>query len=142
MDAVRELKPDEFTERLMPIFDSVVARVPYPGEFINPGYFFPHWRNLMQLGIARTWEMPGDAVLGAVFAPHTFNGEKVGLINFWFKREGAPSAKPLMDVAKKVSKESGCKLLFSSEFAASNVMEPFYRGEGFEKSETVFRKVL
>ena len=107
---VKELKPEEFDEHLMPIFESVAKRVHYAGGEFNPGHFFPHWRKLMELKIARTWEMSGDAVLGAVFVLHTFTGLPTGLVSFWFKREGASNAEPLMEAAKTAARGFGCRV--------------------------------
>lgn len=139
---VKELKPEEFDEHLMPIFESVAKRVHYAGGEFNPGHFFPHWRKLMELNIARTWEMPGDAVLSAVFVKHTFTGEMTGLISFWFKRAGAPNAEPLIEAAKAAGKELGCRILNSSEHCDSNPMEAKYNRMGFHLAEKVFRILL
>lgn len=144
MDCVRELSPEEFNERLMPIFLSVGARFSYPGGDFNPGYFFPHWRKLMSLGVARTWEMPGDAVLGALFAENTFTGKKNGLVHFWFKRDGAPSALPLLSEAIEAARGEGCILFHSASYRDlhGEKMDCKYYRLGFEESERIFRKIL
>ncbi len=139
---IRELTPEQFTDRLLPIFTDVQARVNYPGEF-KPGYFFPHWRRMMELGVARVWEQgPGDAVLGAIFCPNTFTGEKTALVHFWFKRTNAPDATPLLDEATKTAKANGCKFIFSAAYGASGSLMVKYRFMGFEPSEAIFRKSL
>ena len=143
MDSVRELTADEFNERLMPIFRDVEPHLRYPGGHFNPDFFFPHWRRLMQLGVARSWEQgSGDAVLGAVFTENTFTGKKIGLVHFWFKRDGAPNAEPLMEIAEKAAREIGCILFHSSESRDSRPMGKKYLRLGFEPSEVVYRKVL
>lgn len=142
MTEVRELTPEEFTDRLEPIFRDVESRVTCPSWSFEPGYFFPNWRQLMKLKVARTWEMPGNAVLGAIFSNDTFTGTSNAYVHFWFKRTGAPSAQPLLDVAESAARAAGCKFLHSATFAGSNSLERKYCRQRFEKTETVFRKAL
>lgn len=144
MDLVRELSPDEFNEHLMPIFTDIEARIPYPGGAFNPEHFFSTWRQYMRLGLARTWEMPGDAVLGATFTENTFSGKKTALVHFWFKRTGAPSAMPLLDQAIEAARDEGCVLFHSSAYRQSEgeKMDCKYYRLGFDESERIFRKVL
>lgn len=143
---IKELSPEEFNERLLPIFEDVHSQIEnyYAGNF-NPGFFFPTWRGYMRSGIARTWEQgPGDAVIGVIFHHNTFTGRPSALVSFWFKRRGAPSALPLLEVAEVVAREKNCGSLHSAAFAELNggPMEDKYIRLGFEESETIFRKIL
>lgn len=142
---VRELKFTEFTERLSPIFEAVLREANYPVRF-NAGYFFSHWRRLMELGVAKTWESEGKAVLGALFVPELFSGEPQGICNFWFclpEARGQGLGQALFAEFEKVAREKGCYAIFSS----ANVIETDkrcvgYLTSGFSKVETTFRKVL
>lgn len=143
---IKELTPDEFTDRLLPIFKDVHSQIDnyYAGDF-NPGFFFPVWQNYMKIGIARTWEQgPGDAVIGVIFHKNTFTKSSSALVHFWFKRKDAPSALPLLEVAEKAAREENCVSLQSAAYAELNgdSMEEKYKKLGFEISETIFRKVL
>lgn len=142
---VRELQPVEFTERLSPIFETVLAEANYPAKF-NPAYFFPHWRRMMELQVVKTWEADEKAVLGALFVPETFSGEKQALCVFWFclpeqRRKGIGQA--LFQEFDREARKQGCRF----EHSAANVLDHDARGvgyltRGFEKVETIYRKVL
>lgn len=142
---VKELTPDEFTDRLLPIFRDVESRVSYPGGDFNPEHFFSTWQNLMRLKVARTWEQgPGDAVLGAIFSPNLFVKNPNALVSFWFKKIGAPSALPVMEACIVAAREAGCSLIYSAAYGglSPTTTETRYRGLGFEQSEIIFRKRL
>jgi hypothetical protein len=99
----------------------------------------------MKVKVARTWEQgPGNAVLGAIFTPNMFVKNPNALVTFWYKRDNAPSAMPLLKVAIKEARKAGCKLLYSAIYhglTPERVKVAHYR-LGFEDSETVLRKVL
>lgn len=142
---VKELTPDEFTDRLLPIFRDVESRATYPGGDFNPEHFFSTWQNLMKLKVARTWEQgPGDAVLGAIFSPNLFVKNPNALVSFWFKKIGAPSALPVMEACITAAREAGCKLIYSAAYHGLNFSKTAgkYQHLGFEESEVIFRKLL
>lgn len=142
---VKELTPEEFNERLLPIFRDVQKRFVYPGGEFNPEHFFSTWQNLMRLKVARTWEQgPGDAVLGAIFSPNIFVKNPNALVSFWFKRDGAPSAVPVMKTCIEAARGVGCKLVYSSAYHGldSERVASSYLKLGFEKSEDIFRLIL
>lgn len=142
---VKELTPEEFNERLLPIFRDVQKRFVYPGGEFNPDHFFSTWRNLMQIKVARTWEQgPGDAVLGAIFSPNLFVKNPNALVSFWFKRDNAPSAIPVMKTCINAARDAGCKLLYSAAYHGLNAkgVGHSYRQLGFEASEEIFRLLL
>jgi hypothetical protein len=142
---VKELAPEEFNERLLPIFRDVERKFSYPGGKFDPEYFFPTWQNLMKIKVARTWEQgSGDAVLGAIFAPNIFVKNENALVTFWYKRDAAPTGIPVFKHAIKEARKAGCKLLYSAVYhglTPPRVKEALYR-LGFEDSETVLRKRL
>jgi hypothetical protein len=144
MATVRELKSTEFTERLEPIFRSVESRLPEHLRGRKAEYFFPHWRRLMELGVARTWEIP-DAVLGMLITPDIFSGTSVAHIPFWFKLAGSKSpAKLLLKAAEEAAKKSGCVRLSIAAFSGLEFerMVFFYLGEKYQMTESTFQKEL
>lgn len=79
-EVVKELESHEFTDRLDPIFRHISAESHQP---FDPEFFYQNWRVFMGRGIARTWEIPGT-VLGAIYYPHIYTGERRAVIMFWF----------------------------------------------------------
>lgn len=149
MTAVKELSAYDFNDRLLPIFqhvhDNYKIRKDYlvPGIF-NPDGFFDQWQQLMELGIAKAWEIPNAAVLGAMVSTNVFTGEKVTMVVFWDSSGNTKEAVKLLDACEKFSRESGCSQLYLSALNndRSEVMQRFCRRKGFKNSETVFTKLL
>lgn len=144
MDSPKELRSEEFSERLVPIFDYVWQQE--AGLPFNPSHFFPTWRRYMEAGIARTWEIDG-AVLGALFARHIYSGEYEALVQFWFalpavRGTGAPGT--LFRAFERAAKRAGCVTIHS---ASHHKLSPLrrqygYTAHGFENTETLFSKKL
>jgi len=142
---VRELQPHEFTERLSPIFEAVLTEAKYPVKF-KPDYFFPHWRHLMELGVASTWESYGKAVLGALFVPELFSGERQALCVFWFSLpevRGRGIGKALFQALDEEAKKRNSYAVFASaNVLNTDEREAGYLANGFTRVEALFRKVL
>lgn len=145
---VKELTAEEFTERLLPIFQHVRDNFKHRKEFSVPGElqpkeFFERWQSYMRLGIARTWEIPG-AVLGAVFIQCMFTGVSMAMIVFWDSAGKTKEALQLLSECEKKAKEFGCESLHVSALnnLESDKMKHLYRRKGFKESETYFTKNL
>jgi hypothetical protein len=146
MSTPHELTAPQFTERLLPIFLSVAERLNATGKYPvqpNPAHFFPQWRRLMELGVARTWEIPG-AVLGALFVPNLFTGEAEALVCFWFALPNTRGTLELMDFAEHAARDAGCVRLKSAAFGVlrGDAMERLYQSLDFVPVETGFSKTL
>jgi GNAT superfamily N-acetyltransferase len=142
---VKELKPENFTERLEPIFQHISEEIGEPDR-LNSKHFFPQWRRMMELGVARVWETEG-AVLGAIFVPELYSGKPRAYCHFWFALPAARgTGRPLelMRAFLAAAKEAGCAEVFSSSHVRSNPEHMFriYQNEGFSLSEHVFCKKL
>lgn len=145
---VSELKPEEFNEALLPIFHGVRdgyklrAGFETPGEFA-PDLFIRQWRSLMTTGLARTWSVPG-AVLGAIFTPSMFTGDKTAVVVFWDAEKGCSRSRELLSFCERAAREAGCVSVQASALnnSRSRVMKRFYRMAGFNESETIFLKAL
>jgi hypothetical protein len=140
---VKELKSHEVTERISPIFEHISQEAGVP---FASAHFFPHWRRMMDIGVARIWENDG-CVLGAIFSPDVFNGNLRGLVYFWFalpeaRGTGRPSA--LLSEFEKAAAACGCRnISISSHVAVSpEYMERMLDQKGYEASELVFSKSL
>jgi len=142
---VVELRPEEFTDRLLPIFMSVAMRLNAEGYPVipSPAYFFPHWRKLMEMGLARTWEIPG-AVAGVLFVPNMFTAEPEALICFWFSLPDTSGTIELLKAVEAAAKESHCLNLRSAAFGVlrGSAMERLYKSLGFKCVETGWSKKL
>ncbi len=141
---VSELKPEDFDERYAPIVEEVVKNASY-WKF-DANYFFPHWRKLMKLGLARTWEAPG-AILGALIVENLYSGAKTALVVFWFSKEEGRQGKhtlKLMETAIREVKKAGAVSIASSAYFKLNgkKMNRLYKILGFEELETVHQKFL
>lgn len=140
---MKELKSIEFTERLAPIFEHISRE---SGEPFDATYFFPHWRHLMELGVARSWENDG-CVLGAIFTPDLFSGNNRGLVYFWFSLpevRGTGKPKELMTAFKEAAKLAGCKKCSSAAHVKlnHNGVSRLYMNAGFSLSESVYTQNL
>jgi hypothetical protein len=140
---LRELQVTEFTERLEPIFRSVESRLPENLQGRRAEYFFPRWRHLMELGVARTWEIPG-AVLGMLITPDIFSGTPVAHVPFWFSFPETPGTGELLRRAEKVAKESGCARISIAAFDCldGDRIADIYRNCGYAQTERTFQKEL
>jgi hypothetical protein len=140
---VIKLKPDEFTERLEPIFRSVESRLPEHLRHRKAEYFFPEWRRLMSLGFAHTWEIP-DAVLGCLITPDIFSGTPVGLVPFWFSLPGTPGTGKLLRRAELEARELGCARLSiaSYDLLDGERIAAIYQGMRYLRTEQIFQKEL
>lgn len=138
-----ELKPDEFTERLTPIFESVRLRLPAHLQQRDLGYFFPQWRKLMGMKLARTWEIP-DAVLGALFTRDIFSGTPVAHVVFFFSLPGTKGTMGLLKAAEIAAKESGCPRISTTAYGAleGERIAEIYHAFGWAMTEKVFYKEL
>lgn len=139
----RELLPEEFTERLRPIFEHVRAE---ESLSFAPEHFFPTWQGYMRIGLARTWETPG-AVLGALFTRDLFVGYPTALVVFWFalpEVRHTPATGELFKTFEHAAWMAGC---FDIQSSSQVDLEPErreagYLKHGFTKVETVFQKIL
>jgi hypothetical protein len=140
---VKELKSIEFTERLAPIFEYISRE---SGVSFDGSYFFPHWRHLMELGVARAWTDEG-CVLGAIFTPDLFSGDMRGLVYFWLALphiRGTDKPIKLFRSFQIASELSGCKKLSSAAHANLNhaKMCRNYENAGFKLTESVYTQDL
>jgi hypothetical protein len=138
-----KLTPGTFTERLEPIFRSVESRLPKHLRARRAEYFFPKWRELMQLGIAHAWEIP-DAVLGCTITPDLFSGALSAYVVFWFSKPGTSGTLELLRAAEAGARLAGCKRI---GIAAFGVLEgeriaSIYEHAGFSELEKTFSKEL
>lgn len=141
---VRELKPHEFTNRLEPIFRHVEKEAGRTDG--NSEYLFASWQQWMTLGFARTWEDEG-CVLGAIFAPHVFNGRSRAYVHFWFALpEARSTGRPigLLDACEQAAKDAGCEKISSAayETLTPSRTKHIYEGRGYRLTESIFTKEL
>lgn len=139
----RELLPEEFTDRLRPIFEHVRAE---ESLAFSPAQFFLTWPAYMRLGIARTWETHG-AVLGALFTRDLFADYPTALVVFWFalpEVRHTPATRELFQTFERAAKLAGCYDIQSSSQVdlEPERREAGYLKHGFTKAETVFQKIL
>lgn len=142
---LKELLPHEFTERLLPIFLHIEHETGILGRN-NPKHFFPAWRRMMEIGVARTWENDG-CVLGALFTPEIYSGNIQVHVFFWFSLpEARGTGRPidLMKACEEAARQAGAFKLSSSAHVKSSPQraENAYKKLGFEFSESVFTKEL
>lgn len=140
---LREVAPDEFDDRLSPIFEHISKEAGTP---FNGRVLFPMWREMMKAKMARTWEDDG-CVLGALFVPDLFNGRKRGLVYFWFSLPSARgTGRPirLLEAFEKAAVEEKCEIISISSHAALKTRKTarIYAHRGYKVSETVFSKNL
>lgn len=138
---VLELTPKEFTEKFAPIFEEVVQNGQYPWKF-NAEHFFPEWRKLMVLGLARTWYSTG-IVTGVLFVNNLFSGKLTALVVFWFSKSTERKFGRTLTVLKtaiQAAKDAGAVKISIAAYGKLNgkLMERLYRVLGFEQTETVF----
>lgn len=143
MIAPRELKPLEFTERLEPIFRSVESRLPKHLQNREFKYLGPRWRSLMDLGVARTWEIP-NAVLGMLITPDLFSGIPLANVVFWFSLPGTKGTVALLRAAEQAAQSAGCARI---SIAAYGCLEgerigDLYNSRGYAQTEKIFQKEL
>jgi len=141
---LRELKSTEFTERLEPIFRSVESRLPENLQGRKATYFFPHWRRLMELGIAWTWELSEGAVLGMLITPDIFSGIPVAHVPFWFALPGTKGARQLLDVAEEAARKAKCARISIAAFECldGDRIADIYRARDYVQTERTFQKGL
>jgi hypothetical protein len=138
-----ELKSEEFTDRLAPIFESVRLRLPERLQQRNLGYFFPQWRKLMTMGFARTWEIP-NAVLGCLFTPDIFGGPPQASVPFWFSLPGTDGTLALLLAAEAAAKGAGCPRLSISAYCTleGERIAELLKALGYAETERVHQKEL
>lgn len=142
---IRELQHSDFTERLEPIFLHIERETGFTGRFKSK-HFFPAWRRMLEIGVARTWETDG-AVLGAIFTPELFGGDIQVHVIFWFSLpEARGTGRPLelLDACEAVAANAGAFKISSSAHVKSTPARAaaVYRKRGYEETETVFTKYL
>lgn len=139
----RELQPHEFDSRFLPLFESMISETPMLG--LKPEFFFPHWRRLLELKAARTW-VSDRAILGACFVNHTFSGDPVAMVSFWFGMpdvRGGEETKMLIQTFEKAAIGAGCKAIYSASHSVlPEKLARAYCKNGFVPVETQFRKIL
>lgn len=140
---VTELKPEQFDERLEPIFRSVESRLPEHLRGRKAEYFFPTWREFMKRGFARAWQVPG-AVLGMLITPDIFSGMTVAHVPFWFALPGSWHSMSLLYAAEKAAKEEGCLRLSIAAYSGLDDarLGRIYFHQGYDKTESTFQKEL
>lgn len=143
MQPPRELKPEDFTERLSPIFVHIAKESGLP---FDVPHIVARWREWMKMGFARTWEIPG-AVLGALFTHDLFTNRLRAMVVFWFSlpevRHSAATGS-LFKAFEAAARTAGCVDIQS---AAHQLVDPLrrehgYLKHGFQLTETVFTKTL
>jgi hypothetical protein len=117
-------------------------------------YFFPRWRALMDLKVARTWELAGivdassdefwGAVLGMLITPDIFSGTLVAHIPFWFSIPGTEGTRELLDAAENAAKTAGCARISIAAFDCLNGdrIAGVYINRGYAQTERTFQKEL
>jgi hypothetical protein len=137
---VTELKPEEFNERLLPIFEHTAKEVGKP-ERLVPSYFFPNWRNLMASGIARTWEAK-DVILGALFYPDVYGGKKHASVMFFTALPSARGIGRAIRVFDTFDKAADGMQKSSAAYMAliPERMRKLYRSRGYELTEEIWTK--
>lgn len=140
---VTEIRPADFNERLEPIFRSVESRLPEHLRGRKAEYFFPRWRALMDLGVARAWGVPG-AVIGLLVTPDIFSGTSVAHVPFWFSLPGSKNALSLLRTAERAAKEAKCARFSIAAFSDLNFerMTWLYLHRGYSTTEVTFQKIL
>jgi len=138
-----ELKSEEFTDRLAPIFESVRLRLPVQLRQRNLDYFFPQWRKLMGMGFARTWGIP-DAVLGCLFTPDVFGGPPQATVPFWFSLPGTKGTLDLLRAAETAAKGAGCPRISISAYCSleGERIADLLKALGYVETERVHQKEL
>ena len=141
----RELKSHEFTERLEPIFLHIEQETGFKGR-VNRKHFFPAWRRMMEIGVARTWETEG-AVLGAIFTPELYSGQIQVHVIFWFalpEARGTGRPQALLEACELAAANAGAFKISSSAHVKSSPARAAgaYHKRGYEETETVFTKNL
>lgn len=142
---IRELNPDELETHLLPLATFIAGTTPYPVP-TDPAGFVRRWRAYSELGIARTWALPGVAI-GCTISEHLFTGAISGVICFWWAdiaARGRGDALRVFKHAESELKASGVKLLYSSAHAdhEHDRICRFHERNGFERCETAHRKLL
>jgi hypothetical protein len=138
---VLELKPDEFNERLLPIFEQTAHEVGKP-ERLVPSYFFPNWRNLMTSGIARTWELNG-VILGALFYPDIYGGKKHASVMFFTSLPEVRGLGRAISVFDEFEKSAEGMQKSSAAYMAlvPERLRKLYRSRGYELTEEIWSKL-
>lgn len=142
---VKELKFFEFGEHLWPIFLHIEQETQIKDRN-NPRHFFPAWRRMMEIGVARTWETEG-AVLGAIFTPELFSGKIQVHVIFWFslpEARGTGRPQELLSACEEAARAAGAFKISSSAHVKSNPIcaTRSYLKRGYEKSEELFTLAL
>lgn len=145
MTPIRELKPDELEAHLLPLATFIAGTTPYPVK-TDPEGTVRRWRAYSELGIARTWALPGVAI-GATVTEHFFTGLPAAVVNFWWADESARKQGFALAVFKHMEeelREAGVNLLYSSAHSdhEHDRICRFHERNGFERCETAFRKLL
>lgn len=145
MTPIRELKPEEIEAHLLPLARFIASTTPYPVP-TDPVGTVQRWRQYTDLGIARTWAVPGVAI-GCTISEHLFTGLLSGVICFWWcsqEARGQGLALAMFKHAESELRSSGVKLFYSSAHSdhEHDRICRFHERNGFERCETAFRKVL
>jgi len=143
-----EIEAPAFTEERYGVIVRAIEKrleATYPGRFDYP-HFFRTWREIMALGIARTWEAPG-ALLGVTFTQNIFTGDfNANVVFWWATEEGRKGGGTLalLKAAEAAAREHNCRLFSSAAYGEmdSDLMEKLYKRKGYTKSETIFRKEI
>lgn len=142
---VREITVKEFNENhVLPVLFAVAAESKEP---VNAEFFVPHWRQLMELGVARTF-IGNRAVLGMILGRNTFSGELQALVSFWLvhpeTRKGGDGLR-LLRLAEKAAKAAGAKHFYSAAFYLGRSFDAtyqIYEHRGYDPVELAYRKEL
>lgn len=142
---VRELKIDELEAHLLPLAEFIASTTPYPVP-TDPAGTVRRWKAYTELGIARTWALPGVAI-GCTVTDHFFTGLPAAVVVFWWADASARKQGLALSVFKHAEqqlREAGVRLLYSSAHAdhEHDRVCRFHERNGFERCETAFRKVL
>jgi GNAT superfamily N-acetyltransferase len=142
--AVRELKSEDFSATLRPVFDHAVTEIRDGKMELVWDHFLPEWTMWNQLGLARTWELRG-AIAGAVFTHDLFSGCPQATLMFWLSTPAARRAGRPIRVLKafeSAAKQFGAKPTVAMHFAVSPPgLREVYQKLGYRISEMIFKKV-
>jgi len=145
MTLVEELNSNELEAHLLPLAKFIASTTPYP-VVTDPEGTVRRWRSYAELGIARTWALPGVAI-GCTVTEHFFTGLPVAVVVFWWADEtarGSGAARRVFSHAEDQLREAGVRMIYSSAHADHDLerIGRLHEKNGFVKCEVAYRKLL
>lgn len=152
VDIVEIRSPVDFTIDLVyEIFKEVGDRFPPEHGTMNIAYMVDEWRQMLHVGLARTWVAyklgKPVGVLGALFLKDFYSGKLMAFEQFWFvleaERRGNAGLK-LFKQFEKAAVEKGCNTIWAgfNHINSPKGLDKFYKRKGFLDWGATFRKVI